>query len=120
MAARTKKPPKPKNPRVRKPPKPKKPKTIHLRHSGATAAEGRNSKAGAVKAGPVSGARPALDLSGGSGSSAAAGLGGFILDLAGEGKLGLSHAFSAWQREQDRIVNRAWRRPGGLQRMGGL
>lgn len=53
-------------------------------------------------------------------SASEAGLGGAILDLVGEGRLSVSHALSAWTHEQDRLANRAWRRPGGLQRMGGL
>lgn len=48
------------------------------------------------------------------------GLGGAILDLVGEGRLTVAHALTAWTHEQDRLANRAWRRPGGLQRMGGL
>jgi hypothetical protein len=45
---------------------------------------------------------------------------GAILDLVGEGRLTAAHALAAWTHEQDRLANRAWRRPGGLQRMGGL
>ena len=48
------------------------------------------------------------------------GLGGAILDLVGEGRLSVAHALAAWTHEQDRLANRAWRRPGGLQRMAGL
>jgi hypothetical protein len=48
------------------------------------------------------------------------GISGVLLDLVGEGHIGLGHALSAWQREQERVVNRTWRRPGGLARMGGL
>jgi hypothetical protein len=47
-------------------------------------------------------------------------IGGVLLELAGEGKIGLATALHAWQRDQERITNRVWRRPGGLQRMGGL
>ena len=48
------------------------------------------------------------------------GLMGAILDLVGEGRLTAAHALAAWTHEQDRLANRAWRRPGGLQRMAGL
>lgn len=61
------------------------------------------------------------------------GLGGVILELVGEGSFGgmggggegmsvagLGAILAGWQREQERIVNRAWRRPGGLARLGGL
>jgi hypothetical protein len=34
--------------------------------------------------------------------------------------LTLQQALTLWQREQDRILNRAWRRPGGLARPAGL
>lgn len=52
--------------------------------------------------------------------SADAALGSTMLDLAGEGKIGLATALAGWQREQERLTNRVWRRPGGLQKMGGL
>ena len=32
----------------------------------------------------------------------------------------LQGALVAWQREQDRLANRAWRRPGGMARPAGL
>jgi hypothetical protein len=47
------------------------------------------------------------------------GLLGAVWTLAGSGDLS-GAALATWQREQDRLANRAWRRPGGLQRMGGL
>ena len=50
----------------------------------------------------------------------AAGLTGVILEVVGEHGLSVGQALSAWQREQDRVANRAWRRPGGLARMAGL
>lgn len=34
--------------------------------------------------------------------------------------LTLRDALTAWQREQDRLLNRSWRRPGGLARPAGL
>jgi hypothetical protein len=48
------------------------------------------------------------------------GLGGELLELVGTDRLTLGHALAAWQREQDRLANRAWRRPGGLVRPAGL
>lgn len=60
------------------------------------------------------------DGTGGSGLEHLPGMTGVLLDLVGEGVIGLGHALTAWQREQERVANRAWRRPGGLQRMGGL
>jgi hypothetical protein len=47
-------------------------------------------------------------------------IGMVLLDLVGEGEMHVGRVLEAWQREQDRIANRAWRRPGGLARMGGL
>lgn len=54
------------------------------------------------------------------GGHVAAGLGGVLLELVGEAGLRTGQVLEAWQREQDRLTNRAWRRPGGLVRMGGL
>lgn len=50
----------------------------------------------------------------------ATGLGDVLLELLGEGTVTLRSALAAWQREQDRVLNRAWRRPGGLVRPGGV
>ena len=46
-------------------------------------------------------------------------LGALIEIVGGEGGA-LSGALAAWQREQDRLANRAWRRPGGMARPAGL
>lgn len=43
-----------------------------------------------------------------------------VIALAGVGRISLRDALAAWQREQDRLLNRAWRRPGGLVRPGGV
>jgi hypothetical protein len=48
------------------------------------------------------------------------GLSGILLDLVNHGSVSVGHSFQAWQREQDRITNRTWRRPGGLQKAAGL
>lgn len=56
----------------------------------------------------------------GAGGAGAIGLGGALLELVGTERLTLGHALSVWQREQDRLANRAWRRPGGLVRPAGL
>jgi hypothetical protein len=70
---------------------------------------------------PAGGALAALDLADlGGGAVAGTGLGEVLLDLVGEGQLRLGSALAAWQREQERVSNRAWRRPGGMARMGGL
>jgi hypothetical protein len=57
---------------------------------------------------------PALKLTGG------AGLLDVVLDLAGAEGGSVRGMLAAWQREQDRLANRAWRRPGGLVRPAGL
>lgn len=49
-----------------------------------------------------------------------AGLFDVLLELAGAEHGALHQTLAAWQREQDRVVNRAWRRPGGLARPAGL
>jgi hypothetical protein len=71
--------------------------------------------------GSTAGASPRalMELSG-LNTATSEGLSGAILDLVGEGKLTVAHALAAWTHEQDRLANRAWRRPGGLQRMGGV
>lgn len=51
---------------------------------------------------------------------AATGLSDVLLELLGEGTVTLRSALVAWQREQDRVLNRTWRRPGGLVRPGGV
>ncbi len=61
---------------------------------------------------------PALELA--VETNADTGLLGALLELVGTEHLTLGHALAAWQREQDRLANRAWRRPGGLARPAGL
>ncbi|HEX5156556.1 MAG TPA: hypothetical protein VFW17_05010 [Ktedonobacterales bacterium] len=62
-------------------------------------------------------ALPALDT--GSGGSTSGLLGPLIEIMGAEGD-SLHGALAAWQREQDRLANRAWRRPGGMARPAGL
>lgn len=83
---------------------------------GSTAAQpfgGVGSTAGAS-------ARAVEELTGLAPHATLDGLEGALLDLVGEGRLSAAHALAAWTHEQDRLANQAWRRPGGLQRMGGL
>jgi hypothetical protein len=40
--------------------------------------------------------------------------------MEGAESLTLREALTLWQREQDRLMNRVWRRPGGLARPSGL
>lgn len=48
------------------------------------------------------------------------GLTPLLAELVNHGTVSLATTLSAWQREQDRITNRTWRRPGGLYRPAGL
>jgi hypothetical protein len=101
--------------KAKKPAKPKKPPVFHEQAGAGSAG----------KAQPVGGAGMSAGVGVGSAvlelvASDVAGLSAVVLELAGEGKLSLSSALSAWQHEQDRVSNRVWRRPGGLARMGGL
>ena len=102
------------------------PKTFHEQAGAGSIGNAGSSGAGGgslpfAGVGSTAGAspRPLLELSG-MDTASAEGLGGALLDLVGEGKLTVAHALAAWTHEQDRLANRAWRRPGGLQRMAGL
>jgi hypothetical protein len=104
----------------RKPKKAKKPKKFHAPRGHVGTSHGRGSvyKAGHAGSGEVlrDVAVPGVHSTG----AHHAGLGGVVLELVGEGSVSLGAALSAWQREIDRVTNSAWRRPGGLARMGGL
>lgn len=107
----TKKPKKPK--KAKKPPKPKKPKMVHARHPAAILGKSTASS-DEPKGLTASGGSVVRDL------SASVGLSSVLLDLVGESPQALHQGLVAWQREQDRVSNRAWRRPGGMARMGNL
>jgi hypothetical protein len=65
------------------------------------------------------GAAHALDLAPSSVSPGPGpGLAHVLLELAGADPGDLRAVLGVWQREQDRVLNRAWRRPGGLARPG--
>ncbi|HET8906131.1 MAG TPA: hypothetical protein VFN11_04115 [Ktedonobacterales bacterium] len=53
-------------------------------------------------------------------TSSSGGLLGALLDIVGDEHGSLQGTLAAWQREQDRLANRAWRRPGGMARPAGL
>ena len=61
---------------------------------------------------------PGIALSGGPlvelAPSTASGLLDAVLELTGADHQTLRQALGVWQREQDRVLNRSWRRPGGL------
>ncbi|WIG57541.1 MAG: hypothetical protein OJF49_000285 [Ktedonobacterales bacterium] len=98
-----------------KPKKPKKPAKWHEQPGAGSAGKAQPVESAGLSA---AGGLVALDLLASSG--AGGGLSSVMLNLVGDGAVQLSAGLAAWQREQDRVANRAWRRPGGLQRMGGL
>ena len=65
------------------------------------------------------GASPLLEFGAG-GDEMTSGLLDALLEIAGTEGRSLRWALAAWQREQDRLANRAWRRPGGMARPAGL
>jgi hypothetical protein len=61
---------------------------------------------------------PAVEMLAGTGGSG--GIFEVLLELVGTEQVTLGQALDAWQREQERVANRSWRRPGGLARPAGL
>jgi hypothetical protein len=124
---KTKKTKKPKHHKAKKPKKQKvlKPKGFHESGAVSRVEAGSTSDMGDDKVNAASGVgggapQPARDVEASAlGASVDSGLLDAVMQLAGAGALG-GTALATWQREQDRLANRAWRRPGGLQRMGGL
>jgi hypothetical protein len=105
--------------RTRKPRTPDVPGTARA-HVGETFARSTNERL--PQSGPHSdgGAMPVIDLNGQVSGNAHLGLLDVVLEVVGAEHLTLRETLGLWQREQDRIVNRAWRRPGGLMRPAGL
>jgi hypothetical protein len=81
-------------------------------HSIARAKGGALPPVEAGPAGGIAGSTAAHTSSGG--------LLGALLDIVGDEHGSLQGTLAAWQREQDRLANRAWRRPGGMARPAGL
>lgn len=106
--------------KVRKPPKPKKPRKPPLFHEQAGAGSAGKAQGAVPRGVSAAGSGPSAVMDLVASDSAAAGLSTVVLELAGEGKVSLASALSAWHHEQERVSNRIWRRPGGLARMGGL
>lgn len=122
------------HPRPRKSPKPPKPRTRHPRQhhprppdvhatTRDTAGDTFDRTRAAI---PIAGAHPALagssalELTAGASGMTAPGLFDVILELVGAEHVTLRQTLTLWQREQDRTLNRTWRRPGGLARPAGL
>jgi len=61
-----------------------------------------------------------LELVAGEAHDTSDGLLGALIELVGAEDGSLAGALAAWQLEQDRLANRAWRRPGGMARPAGL
>jgi hypothetical protein len=120
-------------PRAHKANRAKKPRKV-TGHKAKTVRKARRTRphearAGVGETGARGGGVPVRAHASGSGEAirqlvghagAIGGLSGAILELVGEGVIGVDQMLAAAQREQDRVTNRAWRRPGGLARMGGL
>lgn len=116
--SRRKATPRPRHPRPKHPRAPDVPAT---RRATIADALGRTRSALPRVAAAAAGAAPARELAvpaerpGGD-----AGLAAVLIELAGVERGDLRVALAVWQREQDRLMNRAWRRPGGLARPAGL
>jgi hypothetical protein len=93
--------------------KPKKIATVHVRPVQRPPSESKPTVPAFAPLTSTGGELGLLDLD-------VAGLSGVLLELAGERAITLTTALSVWQREQDRISNRSWRRPGGLVRFPGV
>ena len=122
--ARHPRPRKPPNPR--KPPKPRahhpRPPDVHATTRDTAGDTFDRTHAALPTAGPhpaLTGSH-ALELSAGASSATAPGLFDVILELVGAQHVTLHQTLTLWQREQDRTLNRTWRRPGGLARPAGL
>ncbi|HEX6541925.1 MAG TPA: hypothetical protein VF040_09245 [Ktedonobacterales bacterium] len=63
---------------------------------------------------------PLLEPGTNSESGTAGGLLSALIEIAGAEGGSLYGVLAAWQREQDRLANRGWRRPGGMIRPAGL
>jgi hypothetical protein len=106
-------------------PKTLKPKGFHESGNVGREEAGSTSDTGDDKVNAATGVgggapQPALEVEATAlGARVDSGLLDAVMQLAGAGALG-GTALVTWQREQDRIANRAWRRPGGLRRMGNL
>lgn len=116
--------PKPRAPKAPAPRKPR-PPDVPATHSRATVAgaAGRSRALPASSSGPHAAAGApvaALELAAPASAANSSGLADTLLEIVGADHATLRSALAAWQREQDRVANRTWRRPGGLSRPAGL
>lgn len=94
----------------------RKPKAVRMRQAAGAGSAGKATQQYPTASQSVGGAMPVRELD----PLAEVGLSGILIDLINHGSVSVGHSFQAWQREQDRITNRTWRRPGGLQKPAGL
>ena len=97
----------------------RKPKPVRIRPQAGTSPSGNAGKATEpypTASQSTGGAIPLRELD----ALAEVGLTPLLAELVNHGSVSLSTTLSAWQREQDRVTNRTWRRPGGLYRPAGL
>lgn len=94
----------------------KKPKPVRIAPTAGSGSAGKATQAYPAASQATGGAMPVRELD----PLSQVGLSGILIDLINHGSVSVGHTFQAWQREQDRITNRTWRRPGGLQKAAGL
>ena len=99
--------------RMRKPPKPK---PVRIRPQAGAGNAGKATEPYPTASQSTGGAIPLRELD----ALSEVGLTPLLAELVNHGSVSLSTTLSAWQREQDRVTNRTWRRPGGLYRPAGL
>ena len=119
MARRPSKPRKSPKPRVHHP----RPPDVHPTSRatvGDTFGRGRSATIPATGPHPALAGSHAIELAASASSTGSPGLFDVVLELVGAQHTTLRQTLTLWQREQDRILNRTWRRPGGLARPAGL
>lgn len=117
--ARQRRTPHPKPPRAPRPTARRKPRPPNVPATARATVVGTTSRGSALPAaGPhaVAAGSAALELT----APASSGLADTILEIVGADHATLRASLAAWQREQDRVLNRSWRRPGGLVRPANL
>ena len=94
----------------------RKPKPVRVRPQAGGGNAGKATEPYPTASQSTGGAAPLRDLD----ALGEVGLTPLLAKLVNHGSVSLATTLTAWQREQDRITNRTWRRPGGLYRPAGL
>ena len=94
----------------------RKPKPVRVRPQAGGGNAGKATQPYPTASQATGGAQPLRDLD----ALGEVGLTPLLAELVNHGSVSLATTLTAWQREQDRITNRTWRRPGGLYRPAGL